>query len=78
MTAQSNRPRLIDNDLGEISVTINGKEVRGWSYQNDPERRIKMLLAREYVEGWFDGYKLGMDAVVQMIDDNISAPSSVQ
>lgn len=49
-----NNPRLTDNDQGEISVTFGGKELRGWSYSNDAERRQKMLLAREYVEGWCD------------------------
>ena len=45
-------PRVIDNDAGEITVQLAGKEIRGWSYANDSERRQKMLQAREYVEGW--------------------------
>ena len=49
------QPRVIDNDSDEISVTFNGKELRGWSYKNDDERRAKMLCAREYVEGYCDG-----------------------
>lgn len=49
------QPRVIDFDDGEISVRLNGKELRGWSYKDDAERRIKMLCAREYVEGWCDG-----------------------
>ena len=48
-------PRVTDNDGGEIAVTLNGKEIRGWSYKDDAERRTKMLCAREYVEGWCDG-----------------------
>lgn len=48
-------PKVTDNDHGEISVTLNGRELRGWSYENDEQRRTKMLLAREYVEGWCDG-----------------------
>lgn len=47
-------PRVIDFDDGEISVRLDGKELRGWSYKDDAERRIKMLAAREYVEGWCD------------------------
>lgn len=50
------QPRLADNDAGEIAVTFNGKELRGWSYKDDSERRIKMLAAREYVEGWCEGH----------------------
>lgn len=49
------QPRVTDNDQGEISVTLNEKEIRGWSYKDDSERRAKMLAAREYVEGWCDG-----------------------
>ena len=49
------QPRLTDNDHGEIIVTHDGRQIRGWSYGNDNERRMKMLAAREYVEGWMDG-----------------------
>jgi hypothetical protein len=45
---------LTDNDRGEITVSLDGRELRGWSYANDAERRAKMLQAREYVEGWCD------------------------
>lgn len=48
-------PRLTDNDAGEITVALDGRELRGWSYANDAERRAKMFAAREYVEGWCDG-----------------------
>jgi hypothetical protein len=48
-------PRVTDNDDGEIIVSMRDKEVRCWSYASDGERRQKMLLAREYVEGWCDG-----------------------
>lgn len=47
--------RVKDNDKDEITVVDNDKEVRGWSYANDTERRVKMLCAREYVEGWHQG-----------------------
>jgi hypothetical protein len=49
------QPSVIDFDDGEISVRLDGKELRGWSYKDDSERRTKMLCAREYVEGWCDG-----------------------
>lgn len=48
-------PHVIDNDLNEITVTLGGKELRGWSYSNDQERRVKMLCAREFVEGFCTG-----------------------
>jgi hypothetical protein len=48
------QPRVTDNDKDEITVSLDGKELRGWSYTSDGERRQKMLQAREYVEGWGD------------------------
>lgn len=48
-------PRVIDFDDGEISVRLRDVELRGWTYTTDDERRQKMRLAREYVEGWCDG-----------------------
>jgi hypothetical protein len=55
MDQQGENPRVTDNDAGEIAVSFDGRELRSWSYQNDAERRIKMICAREYVEGWCDG-----------------------
>jgi len=54
------QPRVTDNDDGEISVTFNGGELRGWSYKDDNERRAKIFAAREYVEGWCDGRDAGV------------------
>ena len=51
----TDQPKVIDFDDGERSVRLDGKELRGWSYKEDTERRVKMLAAREYVEGWCDG-----------------------
>ena len=48
---------VTDNDNGEITVSRGSVELRGWSYKTDDERRTKMLAAREYVEGWHDGYE---------------------
>jgi hypothetical protein len=47
-------PKVSDDDRGEITVSLAGKELRGWSYANEAERRQKMLMAREYVEGYAD------------------------
>lgn len=48
-------PRVIDNDRDEIVVTLNGNELRGWGYSTEQERRVKMLCAREFVEGFHAG-----------------------
>lgn len=45
-------PRVVDNDRDEITVTLGGKEIRGWSYETEADRRVKMLAAREFCEGW--------------------------
>ena len=45
-------PRVVDNDRDEITVTLDGREIRGWSYASEAERRTKMLAAREFCEGW--------------------------
>lgn len=55
MSVKETQPRVVDDDAGEILVSFDGAELRGWSYKDDAERRIKMLAAREYVEGWCDG-----------------------
>jgi hypothetical protein len=46
-------PRVVDNDRDEITVTLAEKEIRGWSYESEAERRTKILAAREFVEGWY-------------------------
>jgi hypothetical protein len=48
-------PRVTDNDRDEITITMDGKELRGWSYSSEQERRVKMLCAREFVEGFGTG-----------------------
>ena len=60
--------RVVDNDKDEITVMNGDEEVRGWSYENDLERRAKMLCAREYVEGYYQAstserYALGAKAL---------------
>lgn len=46
-------PKITDNDAGEITATVNGAEVRGWSYKTSGEQREKMRMAHEFAEGWF-------------------------
>lgn len=46
-------PKVVDNDRDEITAVLDGREIRGWSYANEQERRVKMLAAREFCEGWF-------------------------
>ena len=52
-----NDPRIIDNDAGEITATVAGKEVRGWSYKDSAEQAIKMRMAHEFAEGWFQAVR---------------------
>lgn len=60
-------PRVVDNDRDEIAVTLDGKEIRGWSYNDEAERRMKMLAAREFVEGWYAGREAGAEANADML-----------
>lgn len=50
-------PRITDNDRDEITVSLAGKEIRGWSYETETERRVKMLAAHEFCEGWHQASK---------------------
>ena len=65
-------PRVTDNDKGEIIVSLHGKELRGWSYADDAERRRKMLAAREYVEGWCDGRDAKAKHLKERIDTRLN------
>jgi hypothetical protein len=70
-TVEVLQPRVVDNDRDEITVTLDGKEIRGWSYETEAERRVKIRLAREFCEGWHqakqaalaivDGFDVGGD-----------------
>lgn len=63
-------PTVTDGDDGEITVSLNGVELRGWSYADDPTRRAKMLMARDYVEGWCDGLKYAAKIADTQADDD--------
>ena len=43
--------KVVDNDADDVSIMDGEIQVRGWSYANDAERRVKMLCAREWMEG---------------------------
>lgn len=66
------RPTVTDNDKDEITVALNGKELRGWSYKDDAERRQKMVQAREYVEGWCDGREAMADRIKRRTDTRLN------
>ena len=50
-------PKLIDNDEGLIVAMLDGYEIRAWVYRDREECGRKMLMAREFVEGWFQAVK---------------------
>lgn len=64
-------PRVIDNDRDEITVTLDGKEIRGWSYASEAERRTKMLAAREFCEGWYQASRRAAQPVVKALREAI-------
>lgn len=47
--------KVKDNGKDEVAVMDGEKEVRGWSYADEHERRIKIGFAREFIEGWYQG-----------------------
>ncbi len=49
--------RIVDDDEGTISAEIPTRVVRSWSYVNREEQRMKMRLAQEFAEGWFQAGK---------------------
>jgi hypothetical protein len=50
-------PKIVDNDRDEITAMLWGAPIRGWSYKDDAERRVKMLAAQEFAEGWYQARK---------------------
>jgi len=52
---ENKNPKVVDNDHDEITAELAGVEIRGWSYENRDEHRVKMLAAREFCEGWYQG-----------------------
>lgn len=48
-------PKVVDHDRDEITVEVNGVEIRSWSYATADERRVKMQQAHEFVEGYWHG-----------------------
>ena len=49
------RPRVTDNGRGAVIVTLEGRQIRLWTYQAHESRRKKMMYAREFIEGWIEG-----------------------
>lgn len=45
--------KIIDDDNGEINAYLGEWAMRGWVYSNRDEQRLKMQMAREFAEGWF-------------------------
>ena len=65
---QTHNPKVIDNDKDEVTVSLDGVELRGWSYKDSAEHHTKMLCAREYVEGWFDSKNYNVVPLSDEID----------
>lgn len=61
--------KVVDNDKDEITVMNGEFEVRGWSYASEPERRTKILCAREFVEGFGEA----TDTLKNRIDASLNA-----
>ena len=51
MNTPSSVPKIIDDDAGEISAVLDGKEIRAWFYRSDVVRIQKMRQAHEFASG---------------------------
>ena len=45
--------RVVDDDLDTVSVRIGLTVIREYHYDDEPARRLRIALAREFVEGWY-------------------------
>lgn len=52
------KTKVIDDDVDEVRVEFGGREIRSWTYQDEAERRIKIGLAREFAEGFYQAQLL--------------------
>lgn len=66
-------PRITDNDRDEITATLDGKEIRGWSYTSDAERRAKMLAAHEFAEGYYQAVQTLTLPAAGVMDEMVDA-----
>jgi hypothetical protein len=64
-------PHVADNDKGEITVSLHGAELRGWSYKDDAERRTKMQMAHEFAEGIFVAKKRIKNSVDFLLNEHL-------
>jgi hypothetical protein len=64
-------PKVIDNDRGDVKVEVFGKEIRGWSYKDDSERRTKLLAAHEFAEGWYSGLRRMKERLDIILNNNL-------
>ena len=60
MTEDTKRPRVYDNRRGAVLVVWEDRQIRGYSYQNEEQRRLKIKYAHEFVEGWIEGREHGL------------------
>lgn len=45
-------PHIVDDDQAVITVWVECRAIRIWTYADDIARRQNMRLAREYCNGW--------------------------
>lgn len=49
--------KIIDDDRDTITAEVDGDVVRSWEYSGPDEHREKMIMAREFAEGWYQAEK---------------------
>jgi hypothetical protein len=69
---------LIDDDKGNVTVTLDGAILRSWVYVGDTARRTKMLCAHEYIDGYLEGWGDGCDAVLEEVRKAVPLPRDIR
>lgn len=57
------KTKVIDNDVDEVRVEFDGRDIRSWTYATEDERRKKMGLAHEFAEGFYRAQVLAQPSI---------------
>lgn len=71
-------PRVVDDNSSIISCVLNGAKVMSWVYWDEPSRRVKLMQAHDFSEGWYRAMRHGalqgfLYALWEYLDDRQDA-----
>ena len=50
--------KVVDNDIDEVHIMLNEKSIRSYYYDNEDKRRLSIIKAREFAEGWYQARQI--------------------